>query len=120
MRDKLRAVGCADKDIDAERADCIGIGLRVAAADTDNRIRIQLVYPANGVARFFVGNGSDRARVDDIAVAGFVKFAERMAVLEQKLLHCLRFILVDLAAKRIKGKFHRKNHQKQRIGTKNV
>ena len=53
------------------------------------------------------GDGGDGAGVDDIAVARLVEFTERMTMGQQHLLHCLRFVLVDLAPKGIKREFHR-------------
>ena len=101
------AVGRSDHHVDTEGTDLIRGGLRVAAADTDGCIGIQLLCAADGVACFLVGDSSDSAGIDDVAVAGFVKFAERMAMGQQHLLHGLRFVLIDLASKGIEGKFHR-------------
>ena len=104
----LAAVG-ADEHVDVQLADLVRAALGVAAAHADGGGRIQLAHAPDGVAGFLVGNGCDGAGIDDIAVAGFVKFAERMAVpaLHQQLLHRLCLVLVDLAAQRVTCKFHR-------------
>ena len=101
------AVGRSDHHVDTEGADLLRSGLRVAAADTDGCIGIQLLRAADSIACFFVRDSSDSAGIDDVAVAGLVEFAKRMAMGQQHLLHCLRFVLIDLASKGVKGKFHR-------------
>ena len=107
LQDEGFAVGGADHDVDAEGADLVRRGLRIAAADADGSVRIELLRAADGVAGFLVGDGGDGAGVDDIAVARLVEFTERMTMGQQHLLHCLRFVLVDLAPKGIKREFHR-------------
>ena len=74
------AVGRSDHHVDTEGTDLIRGGLRVAAADTDGCIGIQLLCAADGVACFLVGDSSDSAGIDDVAVAGLVEFAERVAM----------------------------------------
>ena len=94
-------------ELTAEGADLVRRGLRIAAADADGSVRIELLRAADGVAGFLVGDGGDGAGVDNIAVARLVEFTERMTMGQQHLLHCLRFVLVDLAPKGIKREFHR-------------
>ena len=107
VRNKCTAIRRTDEDIDVQLADLVRVCLCVAAADADDGIRIQAADTADRVARFLVGDRRHRAGIDDIAVAELVKFAERMPVCKQHLLHRLRLILVDLAAKRVECEFHR-------------
>ena len=69
------------------------LGMRPAAAADDSTV-------------FLVGDGGDGAGIDDIAVTDFIKMTDFMATVAQNLLHCLGFVLIDLASKGIKGKFH--------------
>ena len=107
VRNKCTPVCRADEDVDVQLADLIRVRLRVAAADADDGVRIQAADAADGVARFLVGDRSHRTSIDDIAVTDLVKFAERMPVCKQHLLHCLCFILIDLAAEGVECEFHR-------------
>ena len=107
VRNKCTPVCRADEDVDVQLADLIRVRLRVAAADADDGVRIQAADTADGVARFLVGDRSHRTGIDDIAVTDLVKFAERMPVCKQHLLHCLCFILIDLEAEGVECEFHR-------------
>ena len=66
---------------------------------------------ANDSAVFLVRNGGDRAGVDDITIAVFVKLSDFVALLHQQTLHSLGLILIGFATERIESKFHCEFHQ---------
>jgi hypothetical protein len=56
---------------------------------------------------FFVGYGGDGTGVDDIAVTIPVKGDDFVAPGPEQMLHGLGLVLIDFAAKGVKGKSHR-------------
>jgi hypothetical protein len=80
--------------------------LAVTAADADDRFWMLPADPADHGAVFPIRYGGDGAGVDDIAVTGVLKMADFMAPVPQKLFHGLGFILVYLATKGVKCKYH--------------
>jgi hypothetical protein len=62
--------------------------------------------PADHSPVFLIGNGGHRAGVDDIAVAGFLEANHLMSHGTKQLLHGLGLVLVHLATKGVKSKFH--------------
>ena len=98
--------GGACHDIHTQTGYLLRLELGVAAADAEDRRRIQLPAAADDVAVFLVRHGGDGAGVDDIAVAGLFKAADSMPGGGEPLLHGLGLVLVDLAAQSIKGVFH--------------
>jgi hypothetical protein len=81
--------------------------LAVAAADTDDRVRVIFSTPADQGAIFPVRFAGDGAGVDDVAVAVFIKPADLMTPVPEQLLHGLGLILVYLTAEGMKSKSHR-------------
>lgn len=98
--------GGACHDVHPEPGDLLRLELGIAAADAEDRRRIQLPAAADDVAVFLVRHGGDGAGIDNIAVAGLFKAADGMPGGGEPLLHGLGLVLVDLAAQRIKGVFH--------------
>ena len=109
--EKFHAPVRADEHVHVHPAQLLRRGLRVAAAHADDGLRVAPADTADGVARFFVGHGRHGAGIDHITVADAVKVAQRVAALEQKLLHCLCFVLIDLTSQGIKCIFHEQYHQ---------
>jgi hypothetical protein len=60
---------------------------------------------------FLVSHGGDGAGIDNITVAIFSKRGGAVTQILKNLLHCLRFVLIDLTAKSKKTNFHCQNHQ---------
>ena len=77
------------------------------AAPTEPQDRIVAAQAADEGAVLAVGDRRHGAGVDEIGVAVVGIRAADVAKGQKLLLHSLRFILIDLAAKRITLKFHR-------------
>ena len=80
--------------------------LGVAATDTQNGIGVFPAAPTDDGAVLPVCHCGDRAGIDDISVTRLAETANGMSPVQQKLLHRLGLILIDLAAQCIKTKFH--------------
>ena len=80
--------------------------LCVAAAHGDHRIGMFPAATADQVAVFLVRHGGDGAGVDNIPIAGRFKSGNGMPPGNEKLLHCLGFVLVHLATKGVKSECH--------------
>ena len=96
----------AGQNVRPQRTGRRGIHLAVAAADADHRIGIPPPAAADDGAVLPVSLAGDGTGIDDVAVAGLVKGPDFHAHLLQNLLHCLGFILIDLASQGIKGNLH--------------
>ena len=101
----------AANHIDAHFTQFFRCVLGIAAADRQNRLRMVLLAAADNGTVFLVRNSCDGASVNDVTVADFVKTADLVSLFQQQTLHRLRFILVCLAAKGVKSKFHSYFHQ---------
>ena len=113
MAELLPSAGAGD-DVHLQFFHIAGGVLAVAAADADEGIGVELPAAADHGTVLLVRHGGDGAGVDDVAVADLVKAADLVALREQELLHGLGLVLVHLAAKGVKGKFH-KYHQRGRL-----
>ena len=89
--------------------------LGVAAADTDDGIGMTFAAPADHRPVFLIRHGGDGTGIDDVAVARSFPGAYFVAHFGQNTLHCLGFVLIDLASKGVKSKLHSEFHQKQRL-----
>ena len=103
---KFLPLTAAAQHICSQRAHRLGIMLGIAAADTDDGLRMLPPAAADHRPVFLIRHRGDGAGIDDIPVALLLKAAHRMSHLRKKLLHCLGLILVCLAAEGIKSKFH--------------
>jgi hypothetical protein len=68
---------------------------------------MELPAAADDGAVFLVRHGGDGAGIDDVSVADLVKAANLVPLGQQELLHGLGLVLIHLAAKGVKGKFHK-------------
>ena len=102
----VRAVAGDDIRL-GEQTRVLGERLRHAAREHYNGVRMQLSQVAHILSRLAVALGGYGAGVDYVDIRLFARPYTFEAALYQRLLHRLRFILIDLAAKRITLKFHR-------------
>ena len=105
--DKGLASAAAGHDVHAESFDLPGADLCIAAAHADDGLRVLAAQAADEGAVLAVGDRRHGAGIDEIGIAVVGIRAADVAKGQKLLLHGLRFILIDLAAKRITLKFHR-------------
>ena len=103
---KAFPIGAAANHIYPQFFQCFGSVLGVAAAHSHDCFGVFPPAAADHGPVLLICHSSDRAGIDDIAVAGLCKGTRNMATGEQKLLHCLGLVLINLAAKGIKSDLH--------------
>jgi len=76
----------------------------VTAADKDDRMRIQVLGPADALPALGGGCGRDAAGVDDYQIGDWVGLDRGQSQVFQGLANLLAFIMIDLAAQGPYGK----------------
>ena len=101
-------VAVADDDIRlGEGGGLLRIGLRHAARQHDDALRMQPFEAAHRLARFLIARAGYGAGVDEINVRLLFRRNDLKALCPKLLGQGLCFILIDLAAKGVKCSFHR-------------
>ena len=103
---KFLPVAAAAQHIRTQLPDSFCCVLGIAAADRNDRVGIVTAAPPDHRPVLLVRHRGNRAGIDHIAVANFVKMSDFVAHIRQKTLHGLGFVLICLAAEGIKTKFH--------------
>ena len=103
---KARPVAGAADQVHPQLLHVAGMGLGIAAAHGDHRVRRGLPGPADDLPGLFVADGGDGAGVDEIGVRRPLEGDQFVAPGGEQLLQGLGLILVHLAAQSIEGDPH--------------